>query len=164
MAAGAAVVLGGVTGAQAGFFERLFGMETAPEPQPQGRYLYQQPGYNDDGGEALDFTVRRRAEERTRERERILREARETSVQTPIDPVKVPDWHLQDPTLRRGDIVVLTNEVLVFKGGRLPHTRADFATLQGSDLPKAERERLAAMTGLKPVLSPRTTVASAAAD
>jgi hypothetical protein len=162
LAAGAAVVLGGVSGAQAGFFERLFGIES--EPQPQQQYYYQpNAGADiDGGGEPLDFTIRKRAEERAARRERRERAAREASAtQTPIDPVKVPDWYLQDPTLKRGDIVVLKGEVLVFRGGRLPFSRENFASLSESDLPKAERERLAYMTGLKPVLPTRTAVASA---
>ncbi len=36
-----------------------------------------------------------------------------------IDPVANPDWHLIDPTLKRGDILVLTDRVVVFKGGQI---------------------------------------------
>jgi hypothetical protein len=33
-----------------------------------------------------------------------------------IDPVLDPNWYLNDPTLRRGDMVVLENKVLVYDG------------------------------------------------
>ncbi len=162
----ALVLLGGVTGAQAGFFERLFGTESEPE---EPRYHYQPAPAQDEGIEMrsrpLDFSVRPRRERAVRKErpQRAPREAVETAnvPAGPIDPVQNPEWHLQDPTLRRGDIVVLQNEVLVFQGGRMPFSRANFASLQDSDLPKDERERLSHMAGLKPVAPARTTVASA---
>jgi hypothetical protein len=163
----ALVLLGGVSGAQAGFFERLFGTESEPEqprqyqPAPaQDEVIDVQPGRR----RSLDFSVRPRRERAVR-RERPRREPR-NSVETaglptgPIDPAQNPEWHLQDPTLRRGDIVVLETEVLVFQGGRMPFSRANFSSLQESDLPKDERDRLSHMAGLKPVSPPRTTVAS----
>jgi hypothetical protein len=162
---GAVLILGGVSGAQAGFFERLFGVESQPEQpryyQPAPAEDFDRPTYR---SEPLDFTIRKRAKERAVRKERPRREPVETASAPagPIDPVAVPDWHLQDPTLRRGDIVVLKDEVLVFKGGRLPFSRENFASLSESDLPKDERERLAHMAGLKPVTPARTTVASAA--
>jgi hypothetical protein len=68
-----------------------------------------------------------------------------------IDPVKNPDWYLDDPTLRRGDIVVLKGEVLVYQGsGRSPHAREDFTALDASALSAAERDRIAAMARLRP--------------
>ena len=148
-----------------GFFERLFGVESQPEQpryyQPAPAEDFDRPTYR---SEPLDFTIRKRAKERAVRKERPRREPVETASAPagPIDPVAVPDWHLQDPTLRRGDIVVLKDEVLVFKGGRLPFSRENFASLSESDLPKDERERLAHMAGLKPVTPARTTVASAA--
>ena len=173
----ALVAAGSITGAQAGFFETLFGTEAAPE-QPRYYYQPEQPqaetssprGY----GRPLGFTIRKRAKERAVRRERF-EERRETrrerpspnAVRTaevpagPIDPAQNKNWYLQDPTLRAGDIVVLTNEVLVFKGGRMPFSRDNFASLAESDLPKDERERLAHMAGLKPIVPVRTTVASA---
>ncbi|MGA0597431.1 hypothetical protein [Enterovirga sp. CN4-39] len=160
LAAGGALLLGGVTAAQAGFFERLFGIES--DPQPQQYYYQPAPALNRyqgiDADEPLGFTVRKKAKPRS-----VRREHRETkkTAQVPIDPVKNPEWYLQDPTLRRGDIVVLKDEVLVFRGGRMPYSRQNFASLAQSDLPKAERERLSHMAGLKPVTPPRTTVASA---
>jgi hypothetical protein len=174
VAAGAALLFGGITAAQAGFFERLFGVESEPE---QPRYYYQpapDQGHIDEAParrerRPLDFTVRSRSKERAvhRDRKNEPRGLQRGQVETagvpsgPIDPAGNPDWYLQDPTLRTGDIVVLDKEVLVFRGGRMPFSRANFASLSQSDLPKEERERLAYMTGLKPVLLPRTSVASA---
>ena len=166
----ALVLLGGVTGAQAGFFERLFGTESEPEqpryhyqPAPAPEGAYDMPSRRE---RSLDLTVRPRKERTTIRKERRQRppaDAVETAEgpKGPIDPAQNPEWHLQDPTLRRGDIVVLKDQVLVFQGGRMPFTRANFASLSESDLPKEERERLSHMAGLKPVLPPRTTVASA---
>ena len=174
VAAGVALLFGGITAAQSGFFERLFGVESEPE---QPRYYYQptpDQGHIDEAParrqrRPLDFTVRPRPTDRAVQRDRKNGprglnggQVEIASVPSgPIDPAANPNWHLQDPTLRTGDIVVLDKEVLVFRGGRMPFSRANFASLSQSDLPKEERERLAYMTGLKPVLLPRTSVASA---
>ncbi len=80
---------------------------------------------------------------------------------TAINPVKVPDGYLQDSTLRAGDIIVLKDEVLVFQGGRLPYSRSDFTSLQRSRLPSSERERVAEITGLKPVIAPKILTTAA---
>ena len=77
-----------------------------------------------------------------------------------LDPATNPTWYLQDPTLRLGDIVVLNGEVLVFEGGRVPYTRADFLSLSESRLSKSEREKLSAMTRLPQEARPQD-VASA---
>ena len=70
---------------------------------------------------------------------------------TAIDPSAHPDWYLDDPTLRRGDIVVLDGQVLVFKGGRPPYGPDSFTSLRRSRLlSAAERETVAAMAGLRP--------------
>ena len=66
-----------------------------------------------------------------------------------IDPVKVPTWYLQDPTLRRGDIVVVKSGAFVFGGGaRGAASSDDFTALQNSKLVSSgERQRLQAMVG-----------------
>jgi hypothetical protein len=71
-------------------------------------------------------------------------------VEAPVlDPAKNPNWHLQDPTLRRGDIVVLKGEVLVFQGGgRAPYGREDFASLDQARLSPSEKAQLRQMAGL----------------
>lgn len=63
-----------------------------------------------------------------------------------IDPVKNPNWYLEDPTLRRGDIVVLKGQVLVFDGGRVPVTPAAYTALNKSPLlSKGEKTRIEQM-------------------
>jgi hypothetical protein len=68
-------------------------------------------------------------------------------LQVSIDPVSNPDWYLTDPTLRRGDIVVLSNKVLVYAGGRTSRRLADFDDLQGTRLVSSrDRERIKLLT------------------
>jgi hypothetical protein len=68
-------------------------------------------------------------------------------LQVSIDPVSNPDWYLTDPTLRRGDIVVLPNKVLVYAGGRTSRRLADFDDLQGTRLVSSrDRERIKLLT------------------
>lgn len=90
-------------------------------------------------------------------------------VNTAIDPVKVPQWYLTDPTLRRGDIVVLVNGVFVFEGGsRIPYAPDDFVPLERSRLSAGERARIAAMAGYRPAAVtagvPRATATAQAAE
>lgn len=67
-----------------------------------------------------------------------------------IDPVANPNWFMDDPTLRRGDIVVLDGQVLVFEGGKPPHGPESFSSLGKTRLlSQAERERVGAMAGLR---------------
>jgi hypothetical protein len=93
--------------------------------------------------EGLDVTVRPR-------RKRQAAAPRPVERMAAIDPVKVPTWYLEDPTLRRGDIVVLPGQVLVFEGDRGGDRRIeDFASLDESRLiSNSERQRLQAMAGL----------------
>ena len=51
-----------------------------------------------------------------------------------LDPATDPSWYLKDPTLRRGDIVVTANGVMVYQGrGSDMNRREDFASLGGKD-------------------------------
>lgn len=59
-----------------------------------------------------------------------------------LDPQTDRNWYLKDPTLRRGDIVVTANGVLVYQGRDADAARAsDFVALGGSD-PKGWKQRL----------------------
>lgn len=59
-----------------------------------------------------------------------------------LDPQSDRNWHLKDPTLRRGDIVVTTGGVLVYQGRDSDATSpADFVALGGSD-PKGWKHNL----------------------
>ena len=140
-----AFVVGGATlapagQAQAGLFDFLFG--GAPRPAPQ----YYAPSY----GAPLDVRVnpQKRKREGTAHKVRPGKERTTKVVNTSIDPKKHPNWYLEDPTLRRGDIVVLPTGAMVYQGGARPQTREDFAKLGESRLvSKKERDRIKDMVG-----------------
>ncbi|KRE18174.1 hypothetical protein ASE63_03090 [Bosea sp. Root381] len=51
-----------------------------------------------------------------------------------LDPATDPHWYLKDPTLRRGDIIVTADGVMVYQGrGRDGIRDADFTALGGKD-------------------------------
>jgi hypothetical protein len=87
-----------------------------------------------------------------------------------IDPLTDPNWYLNDPTLRRGDIVVLERRVLVYEGRTQngPHARAEFADLRTSAfVPSDTRKLVIQMTGLMPfseLAEPPTAIAGVEAD
>ena len=64
-----------------------------------------------------------------------------------IDPVANPDWHLIDPTLRRGDILVLPDQVLVFNGGQIGALKNYVLLEQSRIYNRKERVLIAEMTG-----------------
>ncbi|TDR94126.1 hypothetical protein [Enterovirga rhinocerotis] len=130
----AAASLAFTGGAQAGLFDFLFG-------GMQPRHVAPAPGYGD--GAPLGVRVNPRKRERAA---RVPRERAKPVAQKPIDPVKQPNWYLEDPTLRRGDIIVLKTGVMVYNGGAKPQTREDFTALSKSRLvSKSERERIQKM-------------------
>jgi hypothetical protein len=61
-----------------------------------------------------------------------------------LNPATNPDWYLEDPTLRRGDLVVLKTGIMVFEGQREPaHEAADFRPVdEDRRLSKADRQSL----------------------
>ncbi|WP_020186639.1 hypothetical protein [Methylopila sp. 73B] len=64
-----------------------------------------------------------------------------------IDPVANPDWHLVDPTLRRGDVLFLADRVVVFTGGRIGDA-SSYAPLESSRIvSSSERRALRQMAG-----------------
>ena len=154
----AAALIVPATGVQAaGLFDAI-GSIFGADPEPTRSYR-QAPGGYSDGEGGLAVTVRPRRQKPRRERPVARREKAAPVISLNLDPAKNPNWYLDDPTLRRGDIVVLKGEVLVFEGsGRGPHTREDFTSLARSDLAKAERERISEMARL-PVQDPALTEA-----
>ncbi len=121
--------------AQAGLLEMLFG---APVPQRQEIA-------------PLEMTIRPTKKQKTKPAiPRVSMDDDGDSkrfLQVSIDPVSNPDWYLTDPTLRRGDIVVLSNKVLVYTGGRSTRRLADFDDLQGTRLVSSrDRERIRLLT------------------
>lgn len=121
------------------------------------------PVYEDiDSGGALGVTVH---PERRRRSIRRPEASGAKPVNTAINPVDHPNWYLEDPTLRRGDIVVLQGKVLVYEGGgRGSADPASFASLNRSRLlSKAERTKVGAMAGLPAGGAPSSAVAVAPA-
>lgn len=160
-----------VGSAHADFFDaigRIFGGEQSAAPVQQ----YQPAPVESDyvrTRRPLDVTVRPRPMRSssirehgrfTRDvKERVARErpsreqrtvAANSSEPVNLDPVKNPSWYLDDPTLRRGDIVILKSEVLVYEGnGSSRHGREEFASLDQSSLPVSEKQKLREMAGLQ---------------
>lgn len=121
--------------AQAGLLEMIFGVRPAPPPA-----RIENP---------LEMTIRPRKKlSRPKARHVVRQESEKKPVlATPIDPVANPHWYLSDPTLRRGDIVVLPGMVLVFAGDRGPRRLADFDTLYKTRLvSRKDRERVKLLT------------------
>lgn len=114
------------TTAHAGFLETLFGIRSAPQPS-----IERPP---------LEMTIRK-----TYKPKRIRKPAPPKEVkkelQTPIDIVKEPEWFLKDPTLRRGDIVVLPNRVMVFNGSGRHTDMDDFVSLERTALISKKQKR-----------------------
>lgn len=132
LAAAAALALGVGCASEAqaqGFFEFLFGGRSQPSYSP-----YYEP-------EPLEMTVS------PRKKKKAAKEAPPApKLQTAIDPRKDPDWHLHDRTLRRGDIVVLKGQVLVFDGDRGRRDLGDFTALSRSKLvPASDKQRIRQM-------------------
>lgn len=73
-----------------------------------------------------------------------------------LDPATDPNWYLKDPTLRRGDIVVTNNGVMVFQGGRggEDNRRADFTALGGKDAKGWKQQLEAAAAGGRSFFDP----------
>lgn len=144
----AAVAGGAIVGASsqsqaAGLFEFLFG--GAPRSAPQ---YYAPPSY---GSAPLDVRVSPRKRSKTTRAPTKVRPGKERTtkvVNRSIDPRLHPNWYLEDPTLRRGDVIVLPTGVMVYKGGPRPQTREDFVKLSETSLvSKKERIRIEQMAG-----------------
>lgn len=135
-----ALGMGGVTSANAGLLDFLFGWRdrtdipraSAPAPHPVV---------------TISLKPRKvaRAKNRTPKAPPQL-SPREMLART-IDPDKNPNWHLEDPTLRKGDILVLRDRVVVFTGGPLGAPKSYVALSRTKLLTKQERLQVAAMTG-----------------
>lgn len=120
--------------AAAGFLDFLF------VPQPA-----QAPPSATSG--PLEMTVRPR---KSKSHRRRLPTEPKMVLSTPIDPVANPSWHLDDPTLRFGDIVVLPQGAMIYKGKAAERRRSDFEALSRTNLLSArERERIRRMTDYK---------------
>jgi hypothetical protein len=156
-AVGLLVPISSIGGAQAaGLFDAI-GSIFGGDPEPP-RYQPMPGGYygRDEGG--LGITVHPRRQRPRRERPIVRKETPAPAPAANLDPSSNPNWYLEDPTLKVGDIVVLKGEVLVFQGGRVPYAREDFTSLAASRLSKEERARVGAMAGLPAEAAARTAV------
>lgn len=136
------------TGHAAGLFEFLFGGFSRPSPT----YQYSTP---------LDVHVNPYRRSKKVHATRPGGYESKAKLQASIDPVKNPQWYLDDPTLRRGDIVVLKGRALVFDGGRGVRSVGDFTPVQRSTLvSKGDREKIEKMT--KGNAGPTTSVEASA--
>jgi len=125
---GLGLALTGATPASAGLLEMIFG---APRPAPAPVAYAPIP---DVGGDAKGPRAAG---------PRKVEEARPRT-QTPMNIAGDPEWYLRDPTLRKGDIIVLTDKVLVYNGGG--RERRDFAELGNSSLSKKDRQSVLSLT------------------
>jgi len=130
------------TQAQAGLFDFLFGGGAQQRP-PQS--YAPPPSY----GRPLDVRVNpQKRKTRGIAKARPTKERTTKVVNRAINPKDHPNWYLEDPTLRRGDILVLPTGVMVYNGGAKPQTREDFSKLSESRLvSKKDRERIEKMAG-----------------
>lgn len=117
--------------ASAGFLEALFGGGSfQPAPSHPVEMTV---------GPSRSFArprVRRRSAVHRRPGRTRVASHREMQKAVPIDPKRDPNWFLHDPTLRRGDIVVLERGVFVFteRPGSPPYAPEDFVSLDKSNL------------------------------
>ncbi len=132
----------------AGLFDAIttiFGAD--PPPLAPRYYGHARPYGLSEETEPLDVTVRgRHGGHRPARTEAIAPKP----VNTAIDPVRHPDWFLHDPTLRRGDIVVLKDRVMVVEGGTGEGRMSLMPIDLSRTISKAERVKVRAMAGLPP--------------
>ncbi len=98
--------------------------------------------------EPLQMTVKKRRKV-ARHQDALQRFPEVSSKPSPpvvkLDPAADPNWFLGDPTLRRGDIVVTRQGVLVYQGRDADSLRrSDFASLGGKTGGKAWEKQLKA--------------------
>jgi hypothetical protein len=141
--------------AQESWFGGLFGGGFAPaRPAPPA---------HDGGGfssEPLQLDVRPRRSPRRQVNSQRLRSVRvarparvdaiaaHTEAYARLNPAINPRWHLEDPTLRHGDIVVLDRGVMVFVGQKASsHGASEFKRPAAvTDISNAERDSMEKLT------------------
>ena len=128
----------------------LFGR---PQPPPQVYFVQPEP---------LAVTVR----PKRRQQPRKLVASKPTPPVVKLDPAADHYWYLDDPTLRRGDIVVTHADVLVFEGrAGQSHRASDFTALSRSRLvSKATQQRVGAAAGSHTPVLPAGVRTMAARD
>lgn len=106
------------------------------------------------------MTVRGKARKKTPRTARKAAPPTEAAVrQKPTLDAKDPHWHLKDETLRRGDIVVLDNKVLVFRGDSSNIRLSSFEDLKNTkSITNRERRRILSMTEFWSGISPKYNI------
>lgn len=140
----AAIGLIGAGPARAGFLDDLFG-----RPAPQA------PRYIEPETSPLSVTVRKKAP--TKKVAAPTKELPAIALQKPtLDPFKDPHWYLKDETLRRGDIVVLPNRVLVLRDSGSNLRPSAFEDIRRTtSISNRERTRILSMTENQSDISPK---------
>ena len=139
IAVGLVAVMASGTTAQAGFLDWLFGSRKPAAPVGAA-------------AQPVSVTIhpsRRVASKPKAKTPSIVQLSPQEMMARTIDPVANPDWWLMDPTLRKGDILVLSDRVMVFAGGRVG-VAANYAALENSRLvSKTERRQIAMMASIR---------------
>ncbi|CAD5265913.1 conserved exported hypothetical protein [Bosea sp. 62] len=110
----------------AGFWETLFGVP-------------QRPTYAPVPDNPLHMTVRPKRKKATAKLDGATKDVKDgpkTPLVKPMEYANDPFWYLRDETLKKGDIVVLKDRVVVFDGGARAY--ANFASFQTSRLLSAK--------------------------
>lgn len=150
-----AATLASVSTAQAGLFDFLFAPRkpapiVSPAPRPTVPIVKPRVAKAARSGRTVKARSRKPGGDRA-----IFVDPKAQLAAT-IDPVRNPDWHLIDPTLRRGDILVLADRVLVFAGGRIGAPASYVSLRDDRTLGRKLKTQVAAMTGqgrLPPLLA-----------
>lgn len=111
----------------AGFWETLFGV-------PQRRAVAPMPD-----GNPLHMTVRPKRKKASAKLDGATKDGPKTPLVKPMEYANDPFWYLRDETLKKGDIVVLKDRVVVFDGGARAY--ANFASFQTSRLLSAKAKK-----------------------
>ena len=146
LAAGLAFAIGmsGVTSANAGLLDFIFGWRNRTDLSTPPTRSPAHPSVTIDSASMPKKKVAR-AKKRTPKAPAQLSPA-EMMART-IDPYSNPNWWLEDPTLRKGDILVLKDRVVVFSGGAVGAPKSYVALERSKLLSRSERRQVAAMTG-----------------
>lgn len=108
----------------AGFWETLFGVP-------------QRPAYAPVPDNPLHMTVRPKRKKATAKLDGATKDdGPKTPLVKPMEYANDPFWYLRDETLKKGDIIVLKDRVVIFDGGARAY--ANFASFQTSKLLSAK--------------------------
>jgi hypothetical protein len=109
----------------AGFWETLFGV-------PQRRAVAPMP----ESSNPLHMTVRPKRKKAAAKLDGATTDGPKPKLVKPMEYANDPFWYLKDETLKKGDIIVLNDRVVVFDGGGRAY--ANFASFQTSKLLSAK--------------------------